>query len=133
MKKAMIFLLVFIFLTGCANKAPKTDEDYISVSATEFIAAYSDNEVAADNKYKDKWLAITGTVESISKDQSDKSYVALSGNGYRNVRCYLAKNVLDSVATLKKGDIITMKGKGNGGKSDAYPHIDLQVNDCVIK
>lgn len=45
------------------------------VFAPDLVAAYKANEVAADARYKDKTIAVTGDVESIGKDLIGSPYV----------------------------------------------------------
>jgi tRNA_anti-like len=47
------------------------------VSAQQLIAAYQDNELAADRLYKDQWVTITGTVTQIAKAAQGEPYVSL--------------------------------------------------------
>jgi len=39
--------------------------------------AYDENEVAGDERFKDKVIVATGVVENISKDTVDTPYIAL--------------------------------------------------------
>ncbi|MDO6432992.1 hypothetical protein Q4E93_20455 [Flavitalea sp. BT771] len=85
----------------------------IQVTATEYDKKYHDNEVAADNLFKDKKVAITGTVESINKDILDDVYVQLTGGEVSmGVQCHLTDG--QKAATLKKGAEITIVGTGGG-------------------
>ncbi|MBS1662787.1 MAG: hypothetical protein JST68_17210 [Bacteroidetes bacterium] len=93
----------------------KSDEDAaMAVSAKEYYKKYQENEVAADNVYKGKKLAITGTVESINKDIADDAYISLVGDGELSmgVQCHLQD--AQKAATVKKGTQITIIGTGDG-------------------
>lgn len=100
------------------NTPQPTENNNVIVTAIELCKAYDENEVNADNLYKNKTLEITGTIESIGKDMLDDTYVTLEdGETYslKNVQCYFKdKTEIDKVASLKKGDEITIIGQGDG-------------------
>lgn len=51
-----------------APSAPKPPD--LAVSASEILGAYKDNEVAADQRFKGKTIAITGAIEAIGVSTS---------------------------------------------------------------
>jgi hypothetical protein len=89
----------------------------ISVTATTLYHDYEGNEVAADEKYKGKTLAVSGTVDSIGKDISDTMYVTLSsGKQYSitSVQCIFGDEHKSALARLSKGQKVTVKGRCDG-------------------
>lgn len=84
-----------------------------SISSEELYAAYEQNEIAADQLYKGKWLRVTGRVESIDSDLSDQPVIMLLGDGYfSNVH---ADGLPINIAmTLSKGQTITVICRGAG-------------------
>lgn len=99
------------------TKPSTTAEQIVSVSASKLCAAYKENEVNADNTYKNKKVEITGTVVSIGKDALNQTYVLLSDNNqysFLSVQCYINNSSLEQVANLKPGDSITIKGECGG-------------------
>lgn len=110
------------------TKQTEAPEEIIEISAAELFAAYDENEVAADNKYKGKKLKITGTVEDIGKDILDDTYITLDcGELIFSIQCYFANDQLSAVAELKKGDTITLIGvcKGETG--------NVIIKNCEIQ
>ena len=101
------------------SQQPEPQPEYIEVTATELIAAYDENEVAADNKYKGQILTVTGVVGSIGKDIVDDAYVTLkdesSDYSFTSVQCYFADDNLDDIAGLKEGDRVVIVGECSGG------------------
>lgn len=84
----------------------------VEVSAEQLYHAYNANEIAADNNFKGKKLAVTGKIAGIGNDIMDNSYITLStGDRMRRIQCYLDKN---EVAKLKKGEVVTVIGKCTG-------------------
>lgn len=87
----------------------------ITVSPDQLYADYEANEVAADLKYKDKVLIVTGTVNDIAKDITDEIYVTINtGEMFGSIQCFFATSHTNEAAGLKKGQTITIKGKCEG-------------------
>jgi hypothetical protein len=98
----------------------------LEVSASDLFAAYDANEVAADNQYKGKQLAVTGTVAGINKDFTDEVYVEIAGNEFMNIH---ARGIDPTVAAgLAKGTKITVVCEG-GGLMMASPIL----NECEVR
>lgn len=103
------------YLTFAKKTYP--DNPYIlkvdfEISARDLYSEYEQNEVAADNKFKGKKLAVTGVIKDIGNDILNDSYITLNtGNLIGDVQCYLDKN---EVAKLSKGQIVTVIGKCTG-------------------
>ena len=94
-----------------AQKPP----DAIKITATKLYGDYKANEVAADASYKGKTLEITGTVSDIKKDITDTLYVTLKGDQYfGDVQCYFNDKYTSQLASLKKGQQLTVMGKCDG-------------------
>ncbi|WKZ83960.1 OB-fold putative lipoprotein [Ralstonia pickettii] len=101
--------------TGKPVEAAAAAEPPLPVKAQELFGAYEDNEVAADQKYKDKSLLVTGTVQSIDKDFTDSIVVKLaSGNPFMAVHAYLDDQHAAMAASLKKGAKVALVCVGDG-------------------
>jgi hypothetical protein len=134
----LIIVLIAVPKSGgdrpASSDSPPGDEStaqsYTAVTATELIIAYEANEVAADRSYKGKWLAVTGTVESIGTSGS-KTFVRLSNDedswSLTDTQCFIAAESIDAVAELVKGDTVTFLGKCNG-----LGLFDVEVTDCIL-
>ena len=96
-----------------AEEKPK--EEVIIITALDLYNAYDENEVSADLKYRDKQLEVTGKVKDIGKDIFDKIYVTLDvGAVIGSVYLSFEKGQEDKIAGLKKGQSLTVVGKGGG-------------------
>ena len=74
---------------------------------------YEANEVSADDKYKNKVVAIKGTIESIRKDFLDEPYIVLNAGGYLTaVQCSFKDG--KALKSLSKGDYLTVVGTCTG-------------------
>lgn len=135
---ALFFIIIGIFApksdtktasnsqnTATVTAAPKVPE--LSVKASTFIADYNSNEVGADKKYKDKFVEITGQVNSVGV-MFDKTFVLIQGGQYDvfMVQCMISDKDKDSVADLSKGQSVTMRGTVEG-KS-----LHITVNSCQL-
>jgi hypothetical protein len=86
------------------------------VTAETIYEAYTDNEIAADRNYKNKVWAVSGTLQSISKDIFNHSYIIFrAGNINSAVQCVFdGANQDDAIAKLKTGQRATTKGLCKG-------------------
>ncbi|MBN4945033.1 hypothetical protein JY432_03115 [Stenotrophomonas maltophilia] len=97
------------------------------VTARDLASAYEQNTVAADQMYKGKKFKATGEIASISTDFMGRPYLTLRGgvNEFMEPQFIFSKDALDSIAKLKKGDVISAicVGKGDVAKTP-------MVGDC---
>ena len=91
--------------------------------------AYDENEVAADNVYKDRTLMVTGTLSSIDKDFLDNVILDLkSPNEFMNVRAELEDKEESKASKLKKGAQVIVECTG-AGRLIGSPYL----KDCKIR
>ena len=91
-----------------------TDGPPIDVTAAELHAAYAENEVSADEKYRGKILRVTGILDAIKKDITDAPYVVLrSENRFEGVHASFAGDALSTLTALKPGKPITLRCIGD--------------------
>mgnify|MGYP000962515580 CR=1 FL=1 len=98
------------------------DVDF-EITPEELYADYDSNEVAADEKFKYKKLAIIGTISDIGKDMLDDPYVSFKIDYLQNVTCYFSKEENNLISRLNKEDEITIIGECKG----------LTLGNVVIK
>lgn len=104
-----------------------------SVTAIQLINTYEENEVNADNLYKNKMIKVSGTVDDIGKNIAGQIYVILNnGNPYNltTVQCFFSKkddDQINKVADLRKGDSVVVVGTCTG-KS-----LTIVINNCKIQ
>lgn len=79
------------------------------VSPQALFAAFEQNEVAADDRYKGKWIEISGPIDKIGKDILNKMYVTLEAErSIFGVQAFFADEHKRSLASLAKGDAVTL-------------------------
>jgi len=125
-----IALLFFIFIAfGSIDESPKVTAETqpsITVTANVLYQEYQANEIAADEKYKDQIIQVSGRIRDIGNDLMDNPYITLVGNQYfGDVQCYFTKK--SAVASLSKGQQLTVIGVCDGLM------MNVLVNDCIIK
>jgi hypothetical protein len=112
---------------------PLNTDDWppIEVNASDMVSAYRENTAIANNKYKGKVVQVTGTLGKIEEQwvelASEKGFV---GGGVDLLRVHVYFNDQDKgkMATLPKGQSITVKGKCTGkGMGDS-----IDVEKCVL-
>ena len=99
------------------KQAAETKKTPSDVAPSTLLADYKANEVAADGKYKGKWLKIQGPVNKIAKDIGDTIYVTFkSGERFdiMSVQCFFDDKFTAKAAQLSPGQAITVIGKCNG-------------------
>ncbi len=97
----------------------------IAITADALSKEYTSDEKAADTKYLNKAIEVSGTISEIDKNQDGGTMAILqTSDPAAGIQCTMReKNV-----TLTKGQNITIKGfcSGNGLTG-------VSLTDCVIK
>ena len=110
---------------------PAEPEQLETVTADQILNAYKNNEVAANQALKDKKFIVTGTIDSISADFSDKPVIELKAGGeyeFNQPRASLAEGEENKAASLAKGQRISMVCIGNSEVAGTP-----MLKDCVIQ
>lgn len=108
--------------TSSSNTSAKTESakevdtpaliEYTSVSVNDMMSDLDSNAMGASDKYKGKYLEITGKLSNI--DAAGK-YIDLMADGdfeIIGVQCYIKNDDQKSkIASMSKGDTVTLKGK----------------------
>ncbi len=133
MIKKIILAVVVMGVIGGAIGAfmwfkphPKAeDQKGILFTSAALAKEYNANEKAADAKYLDKWIEVTGEVDGSEKNQDGGLMVILkTEDPTAGVQCAMReKNV-----TINKGQTVTLKGKCSGNGITG-----VSLTDCIIK
>jgi hypothetical protein len=95
-------------------------------TASNLYADYDANEVTADDKYKNKKIAVKGIISSIAKDFMDKPYITLTtGDHVSEIQCYF--NNGETLKKLSKGDGVIIIGTCTGKVL-----VSVGLSDCRI-
>jgi hypothetical protein len=101
------------------------------VTADELLEQYKKNEIAADQKYKDKLVEVSGKVAEVKKAPILGYYVALGSpqeGEMFDIMCYLDTSAEADAAKLNKGDSVTLLGYCRGRAAGVI----LNFKSCVI-
>ncbi|MGB1307444.1 MAG: OB-fold protein [Oceanihabitans sp.] len=101
--------------------------DY-EVTANQLYNAYNSNEIAADDKYKGKKVAVTGKISDISEVFGAINVDLKTGDGigWTKVSCTMKNR--DIVSKLRKGQKITIIGTCEG----LTLNVSIDLEDCNI-
>ncbi|GAI64705.1 unnamed protein product [marine sediment metagenome] len=109
---------------------PEPAPGTIEVTVEELYSAYSADEVAADAKFTNKILKVTGVVDRITvNDVHDIYYIILASAEKKaqwNVRCKFDRKHGPQLNRLTAGQTVTAQGKYDGYK------VNILMKDCVL-
>lgn len=99
--------------TSSDNQKQESESiEYTSASVNDMMDALNNNAMGASDKYKGKYLEITGKLTNI--DAAGK-YIDLMADGdfeIIGVQCYIKNDDQKAkIASMSKGDTVTLKGK----------------------
>ena len=100
------------------------------ITVEELYLAYSADEVAADAKFTDKILKVTGVVDRITVNDVHGIYYIILASAEKkeqwNVRCTFDKKYGPQLNRLAAGQTVTVRGEYNGYKAN------ILMKDCVL-
>jgi len=109
---------------------PGPSSAVIEVTVDELLSAYAMDEVAADERFGDKILKVTGIVNRIEvKDYLDFDYIILTNaenSLFQHARCFFDKKHGPELSQLTTGQKVTVQGTYNGSM------INIRLRDCVL-
>ncbi len=134
MKKILIAfgLLVLIgggvafYLYNKPHQNIERAEADFEMPASELFAAFEQNEQAAQDKYLDKIIKVTGAVQEVKKSDDGSTQIILEGDGMFGVSCQLDDKVEHSHTDLETGEKATLKGICTGKL------MDVVLVRCVV-
>lgn len=100
----------------------------MAIPAREVRAAYRANELVADQRFKDKWVKISGVVDSIGKDLTGGVYVTLRTGSLvgEQIQCFIPEDRVAGMSRFAAGDSVTVMGRGAG------KFFNLVFKDCAV-
>lgn len=103
----------------------------VTVTSASIAKEYSENELAADEKYKGKIIEISGKVYSIDNGLTDNEIIVKLSDGQYDLTgpmCYTKDSEKSKVMAFKKGQQVTLIGKGESATLGSPI-----LKDCVVK
>lgn len=136
MKKILIAILVIGIAGGVGgymyyNKPHKdagSSASDFKVEAAQLVEEFATDETAANGKYLDKVVEVSGTVRSV-QDGEDGSVGLMidTGDPMSVVSCRFDPGEADAARNLEEGSPIAVKGIVNG-----YLFDEVQMNRCAL-
>lgn len=133
MKRIILMGLVVVLALMCGCGEPYTSMpvtgEGIKITASDLYQAYLDDEVAADELYRDKLLEVTGEV-AVSRNVLGTFYVILGQESLFEVwgiQCAMRDARDPGLYELEKGDEVTIRGYCDGYR------VDVVLKECVLK
>jgi hypothetical protein len=110
-----------------ASKEDREPPPALEVEVKALLAAYKENEVDADDRYKGKVVVVSGKVDDIGKDILDDAYVTVgTGAAFELPTAQCSLGDPTDAKGLKKGQAITVRGEVRGLM------MNVQLGDCVV-
>lgn len=93
------------------SKAKASRNAPIDVAASTLVREYRENEVAADSRYRGKYVRVTGNVASIHRDAiTDEPVLSIGGRLLSGVECRFSEATGGKLASLRVGDNVSVTG-----------------------
>ena len=108
---------------------PETSSTAIEVTVEELNLAYQEDKVAANAKFTNRILRVTGSVDKVVvRDYLDIAYVLLAGAVTLkwNVRCTFEKQYSSQLNRLTQGQVVTVQGEYGGYERN------IIMKNCVV-
>ena len=105
---------------GIANK-----EAAFTLESKKLFDEYSTDESASNNKYLGKIVSVFGRVVDKGVDANGTFSLIMEGGDFAGVGCQFDKSVLNEMQTIKKGQVLKIKGMCTGML------MDVVLIDCV--
>jgi len=123
---ALVIALEFLILDAGSRAAERP----ISIAADKLMAEYQNNQIAANARYKDKSLAVTGIVANVGKDSGDAVYVTLeTGVMVFKIQCFFTKGDDTALAQIVSGIQVTVIGRCEGKVEEG----NILLKECALK
>jgi len=131
MKRMIIPVVLIILVAGIGvaaylwNKAPETvdNKTAVSISAADLSNAFLQDEQAANSRFLNKVLSVTGTVTAVDSNQDGNTVILLAGSGpLSDVQCSMREGNLK----VEKGETVTVKGFCHG-----YT-MSVLLSECIL-
>lgn len=115
--------------TQSAEAAPQDVASLPEVTARDIAAAYNENTVAADMRFKDKQFKVSGTVTDINTDFMGDPYITMRGgvNEFMEPQFGFDKSALQQLAGIKKGMKVTLRCTGSGDVAKTPMSTDCSI------
>ena len=120
--------IVLFFRTSDEGAVELRQKPQVRTSASALYQEYDNDWQAAEQKYRDKVLQVSGAVMRVEQDNSGQIAVILKGAQSRlsGIECQVNRTQMQEVQQLRAGQQIIVKGYG-AGKT-----IHVRLKGCLL-
>ncbi|MGZ5244271.1 MAG: OB-fold protein, partial [Bacteroidia bacterium] len=108
-----------------------TTPDY-SINTSQFAFDFLKDTAAADKKYADKVLVLSGVIDEIETDATGLINLVFAEDSL-DIQCALDSASSIKARTLKLQDSVKLKGNYIGYLHDDIFGLQVKLNDCVTE
>lgn len=137
----LLILGILWFVFGCstsgndANPTKQKPNDSapanISLHAAELVRAFEENEVRANQLYRDKRVRIHGTVNRVEINNSGGFILTFktSVSTYSPAQCYFSEAYSNQIAQIRSNEEATVEGTVRGFRDSKF---SVVLDNCSI-
>jgi hypothetical protein len=131
------FLIFFVFALGIGgyvgykmwtkpHRDMTTEESSEILTATALVAAYNTDEAAADKRFLNQAISITGNIAEVNSNEAGEVSILLDGGDGR-VTCVMDSAKSPNANKLKEGAVVKVQGICTGKL------LEVILTRCVVK
>jgi hypothetical protein len=141
MRRIILIVVVIVIAVGGwyaykefnRKNADLTEETpAFSVPAAALIQSFSTDTATAARKYTDKVIEVSGRVKQVANEENHVVLALGEPGEMSSVQCSMDSKYRGEYATVKEGQLVTVKGICTGGKTEELFGTDVFLNRCVI-
>jgi hypothetical protein len=100
----------------------------ITITAADLLGEFDANAIAAESKYKDQILEVTGIILEIGRNDLGLAYLSFYGDIVSLITCYsFNSNWEDQLSDISEGQEVTVRGK-----LDEWDGLWLSLENCSV-
>lgn len=124
----VVLVVILFFRTSDREIVHPEHISAFRMSAVSLSRTYLKDPAAADQRYRDRLIQVSGQVARVEQDMSGQLAIILQGSQSRfsGVECEVDQAQLGDVKDLRSGQRILVKGVG-AGKT-----IHVRLSDCLL-
>jgi len=125
-----LFVAILVMVYNMYNKPHRnihTEKAVITIKANDLFLTYEQNEIAANSKFLDKTIEVTGEISELNISAGENSMIVFkSEEDFFGVSCSFNNELKAQLTKLNKGDFVKVKGICKGYLSDVV------LINCII-
>lgn len=118
--------IIFIVIYYKPHRSVRGEDPAYSLTVQQLVNAFSANEMRADSMYVGAVLELEGRLKEMILN--DSTLILLLGDSTQmtGVSCYLNKSQKEKYTSIKRGEIVKVKGICNGML------LDIVMDKCIL-